>query len=253
MSVSDHLTRHWSNAVTLGCVVIAGVFEALQQAILKLPTSTGAVRLSGGWNFIPFILLVIGGIFWVLGKYGTAEAASIVLDSGQSPTAIVPGIPSISNLLGQSPLINFDAKEYFKRAYYSPVTAEVENNIKVIAHKENPKNVEDFYARFIGVGLVAFLHELPWAIMFKSQYLLLAELNKGAILPISQVKAFYDRAVPACPKMYAKFSFESWLSYLTFHQLVIRHPSDMVEITHRGKDFMKYLAHAGYGPDAKAC
>jgi hypothetical protein len=64
---------------------------------------------------------------------------------------------------------------------------------------------------------------------------------------------YYDKAAVDYPNLYPKYSFEQWLNYLMSEQLLIRHPSDMLEITHKGRDFLKYLAHWGRDINVKKC
>jgi hypothetical protein len=139
-------------------------------------------------------------------------------------------------------------------SYFSPITAEVEHNIRIIARDAEPKNPEAFYARFIGVGLVAAVHDATWYRIFKSQLLMLNEMNRrGGVLPLLDAKQFYIRAVPVCPKVYPAYTFEQWLNYVKAEQLLLHHPTDMLEITHRGKDLIKYLAHWGRDAGMKSC
>jgi len=159
--------------------------------------------------------------------------------------------PSLSALNAQTPSVTFNSYEHFRRAYYSPLTAEIEENIKIAAEQNQPGDHEGFYARFIGVGLVSYLHDMTWAYIFKSQLLLLMELNRNN-LPLAQAKTYYDRGVADYPGIYVKYSFQEWIEYMTREQLLIRHPSDMLEITHRGKDLLRYLAHWGRDVNVKA-
>lgn len=204
------------------------------------------------WTVI--VLLSAIAFVWIakLGKHSKA-VTSIGAPTGPSQAAItVPGIPTLSNLTGQQSNPTFNPKEFFRLAYFSPITAELENNIKIIAHRE--QQPEDFYARFIGVGLAAFMYEQAWAYMFKSQVRFLRELNNNVVLPVSKAMEYYEESKAACPKVYETYNFEGWLGYLINpHQLVIRHPSEMIEITHKGRDFLKYLAHYGYNHEIKAC
>ncbi len=92
--------------------------------------------------------------------------------------------------------------------------------------------------------------------MFKSQLLALLQVNRrDGVLSMPDVKRFYDDAAKAYAKEYAKYktTFEQWLNYLTSNGLVLHHPSpnERIEITVRGKDFLKYLTHWGRGPDTK--
>jgi hypothetical protein len=147
---------------------------------------------------------------------------------------------------------NFDVDEFFRIAYVSQLSREVETNMRFVAHQKSPNDVEAFYLRFIGVGLVQAIHDSVWWPMYKSQLGALLEVNRnGGIVPIANVKQYYDGAAEQYPKEYQKDSFERWLSYLTSNQLVIRHPSDMAEITVNGKDFLKFLTHWGREPNGK--
>jgi hypothetical protein len=104
----------------------------------------------------------------------------------------------------------------------------------------------------IGVGFIQSLFDLMWWTMFKSQLLALLDVNKhNGILPIADVKSGYNSAAEEYPDHYANDSFERWLSYLTKNGLVLNHPSGMIEITVRGKDFLKYLVHWGREPNNK--
>jgi len=74
------------------------------------------------------------------------------------------------------------------------------------------------------------------------------EINRR-LLPIAEVKAFYDKAALETPVVYANYSFEQWMEFMKSQVLIIWHPSGMVEITIRGRDFLKYLTHAAHYPD----
>ena len=168
------------------------------------------------------------------------------------PSGVMPGIPTLSALLGQNPKISFDAKAFFAQAYYSPVTAEFEKNIKTIAQQNAPNDKEGFYARFIGVGAVAYQHDTTWYTIYKSQLSALAELNARGLIPVADVKKHYDKAVIDYPKTYSNYSFDQWMNYMQSCLLVARYPSDMVELSHGGKDFLRYVAHRGWNVNGKA-
>ncbi len=170
----------------------------------------------------------------------------------QGTQALELGIPTLSALLGQEPSISFDPKAFFAQVYYSPITAEFEKNIKLIAQKHAPADKEGFYARFIGVGAVAYQHDVTWFTIFKSQLSPMAELNARGLIPLADVKKHYDKAAVNYPPTYANYSFDQWMTYLLSRQLIAKHPSDMVELSHGGKDFLRYVAHSGWNTNAKA-
>lgn len=159
---------------------------------------------------------------------------------------------TVSSLVGkpaQAP--PFDVGLFFRTAHHSPITAEVEQNMRLIAKNNSPRDEVGFLCRFIGVGLVAYVYDMAWAYIYKSQLLMLEELNRRVTMPVSDAKKYYDRATTEYPSVYPKYQFNSWLGFVIQHQLMIRHPSEMLEITHKGKDFLKYLAHWGANPSMR--
>ncbi len=206
-------------------------------------------NISGGAVTAILLCLSLAVFLWL--------AKALKMPRQISPTSLQPSrqpspssFPSLSSLSGQTPNVTFNAREWFRYAYYSPLTAEIENNIKIAAEQNQPGDHESFYARFIGVGLVGYMHDITWAYIFKSQLWLLMELNRKN-LPIADAKAYYDKAVAEYPQVYKNYPFQDWLNYMESQQLIIRHPSDMLEITHKGKDLLRYLAHWGRDANAK--
>jgi len=140
----------------------------------------------------------------------------------------------------------FDAAEFFRKSYYSPLQSEIETNIRAAAVQNQPNDREGFYVKFIANGLIAYGYDTLWHAIYKSQTLSLLELNRrNGLLPLTEIKTHYDKAAVEHPAAYAAYSFDQWLSFMQGQSLIIRHPSDMVEITVRGKDFLKYLLHWG--------
>jgi hypothetical protein len=237
--------KNWSNATTVGCICIAGLIEAWQQSAGSLSQSTPLPRLQGGWHFVPLILLIVAGVVWLIGRRKTAAHAQL------QTSAVVPGIPSLSALLGQNPKTEFDAKQFFAVAHYSPITAELEENIKCVAQQYSPNDREAFYARIIGIGAVAYHHDVTWFTIYGSQLNAMAELNSRGIIPVTELKRHYDKAVVDYPRTYEHYSYEQWLDYMQSRMLIAKYQSQMVEISFNGKDFLKYLAHVGRDVNSK--
>ena len=237
--MGEWFQKHWSSTITIGCIVIAAFIQAWQQAVGNMPASRSFPRLQGDWDYVPLILLVIAGVIWIVGKKKSA------VPSNSQASALAPGIPTLSALLGQDPSVEFDAKKFFAMAHYSPLTAEVEKNIKFIARQYSPEDKEAFYARFIGLGLIAYNHETSWFLIFGSQLKAMAELNSRGLIPIADLKKHYDRASIDYPNTYLTYTFENWLNFLKDRMLIATYPSQMVELSWNGKDLLKYLAHTG--------
>jgi hypothetical protein len=242
----DWFKKHWSTIVTLGCVVIAALVEAWQQAAANVSASIGIPRLEGVWHYVPLILLIIAGIVWLVGRRKSA-----ILPPPQT-AGVVPGIPTLSALLGQNPSVDFNAKKFFALAHYSPVTAEIEKNMKIIAQQNSPNDKEAFYARILGCGLVAYHHDWTWFMIYGSQLAALAELNSRGLIPIAELKKHYDKAAADNPKTYEDYSFEQWLDYLKSRMLIATYPSLMIEMSFHGKDFLKYLSHVARDKNARS-
>lgn len=242
----DWIRKNWSSAITLGCLLIAAFIEAWQEAATNLPANVSFPRLQGVSHYIPLGLLTLAGVVWLIGR-----KKSVPVPQSQAPE-MIPGIPSLSALLGQSSSVDFDAKKFFALAYYSPVTAELEKNIKAIAQKNSPNDKEAFYARFIGVGAVAYQHDVTWFIIYGSQLAAMEEMNSLGLIPVADLKKHYDEAVVKFPKTYQNYSFEQWLAFMKERLLIAVYPSQMVELSFNGKDFLKYLAHVGKSINKKA-
>jgi hypothetical protein len=246
----EWLKKHWSTTVTLGCVVIAALVEAWQQAATSVPVGIHIPRLQGSWNYVPLILLITAGVVWLISRRGKTKQLQVQMS--QPPAAIPAGIPTLSALLGQNPDITFNAKQFFALAHYSPITAEIEKNIKIIAQQNSPHDTEAFYARFIGVGLVAYQHDMAWFTIYGSQLAALAELNSRGLIPVGDLKKHYDKAVLNNPNQYSNYSFDQWMGFMKYRMLIASYPSQMVELSFNGKDFLKYLAHVGRDANEKA-
>jgi hypothetical protein len=151
------------------------------------------------------------------------------------------------------PPVNFNAELYFRNAHQSGLTADVEKRIRIAASQGRPLyEPEDFYAKFIGIGLISYLHDITWVLIWRSQLLMLNELNRNnGQIPLSKGKEFYDRAVTEYPENYQNYSFDQWLEFMQAQSLLIRHPSEMLEITWRGRDFLSYLGHTSRTADER--
>jgi hypothetical protein len=50
-------------------MVVVAIIEAYQQALSGAPSASARLpHLDGMWNFVPLGLLIVGGVFWVIGR-----------------------------------------------------------------------------------------------------------------------------------------------------------------------------------------
>jgi hypothetical protein len=102
------------------------------------------------------------------------------------------------------------------------------------------------------MGFWGYLHEVTWAYIFRSQILALTDLNaKGGVLSLTAITSHFEKATTDFPNTYALYTFNQWMDFMLTHSLLIRKPGDVVEITVRGRDFLKFLTHWGWTADMK--
>ena len=159
-------------------------------------------------------------------------------------------LQNATNTLVTSPTI-FNVNMFLSQAYSSTLQQETENNVRAMVNQTQPTDREAFYVKFIATGIIGYIYDIAWAYIYRSQVLLLLELNRR-IMPLAEVKTFYEKAASDNKSAYADYSFSQWLEFMKFYILIIQHESEMVEITLRGKDFLKYLVHWGrYADDRR--
>jgi hypothetical protein len=147
---------------------------------------------------IPLALSVIAFV-WLARK-------PIMNDGQKSNTAAQSASTALTTNPNQFGLENF---------YDSPLAKEVENNMRqaVDTRYPQPKGREEYLFRYIGLGVVATIYDNAWAYIFRSQILLLEELNRRS-MPLGEAREFYNKAVQQTPTEYAAYSFDQWLEWL---------------------------------------
>lgn len=133
----------------------------------------------------------------------------------------------------------------FYRTGAGPFLDEIEAHFQRLAahHRDNAER-ERFLIRGLAAGTVSYLHDMSWASIFKSQLEALNELNVRGATTAETLRPFYNRAAAANPDVYKNYAFDSWLDFLMSHTLV-RKDGNVIQITVRGKDFLKYLVQLG--------
>jgi len=92
---------------------------------------------------VPLVLLIVAGISWLVGR--SIEP----FERGQQQAALQTALG-----IAVQPPVNFDATQFFRTAYHSDWTADIEKRIRIAAHQNQPNDHEGFYAKSIGVGAV---------------------------------------------------------------------------------------------------
>ena len=151
-----------------------------------------------------------------------------------------------------TPGVNFNFDDYFRLAYVSQLTEQTTKDIKILVGQQHPNDREDTLTKFIGIGFWGYVHEVTWPYIFRSQILALTELNaRGGILPLAGIKAHFDKAAADNPNTYAQYTFDQWMNFMLSHTLLLQRPGDAIEITLRGRDFLKFMTHWGWNADMR--
>jgi hypothetical protein len=124
------------------------------------------------------------------------------------------------------------------------LTNETEANLRKQAN-EVPAGIEreTFLVRSLTLSVVYIQFETTWYNIFASQIEALQHLNTTR-LKREDLFPYYTAAATADPHIYATYSFDQWLGYLRT-QVLIREDGDVISITIRGREFLKYLIDNG--------
>jgi len=242
MAEREHFTNFRTTMFGTGIAFIATAFGAQISGWMHWIT----IGISYGVG----LALLLTATVLIAQSLFSGQSAHLDISTPQA-SGMIPGIPTLSALLGQNPSVDFNVKKFLALAHYSPVTAEVEKTIKIVAQQNFPNDREAFYARFIGVGIVAYQHDQTWLMIFGSQLKAMAELGSLGLIPIANLKKYYDKAVLDYPKAYKDYSFEQWVAFMETRMLIVTYPTKMAELSFNGQDFLKYLAHVGRNPDGR--
>jgi hypothetical protein len=232
----------WTEHVRLVVDVVLAIagLKAVKKVLSYIP------QISHDWATVISWLAAAGLLYsLVIWQEKRKQSTAVVPSPQQSQN--VGSIPAVSTIIPGIPGPTFDTQTFFRQSYYSSVTAETEKNMGIVLSRIKPADREGFFLRFMGVGIVQAIHEFTWLSIFRSQFLLLLEMNqKAGYLSLASAKNYYDKAATGRPDIYSKYSFDQWIDFLKTQQLVLQHPSEMLEITIKGKDFLKYCTHWGH-------
>src|SRR5579863_8450134 len=84
--------------VAVACIAITALFEALQQALKDSPDVRGAlqINLSGSWNYLPLILLMVGAGAWAAQQFFRPNRTALeAIDLIQKATADLRARPTL--------------------------------------------------------------------------------------------------------------------------------------------------------------
>jgi hypothetical protein len=180
---------------------------------------------------------------WLLLSAGIM--AMLVWASGRKKK-VIQQATSAQIVATAAPASPIDVDEFFRTTYNSPHQLETEQNVRAMIQSRPEAERGEFIVKFLARGIVEYTYDRIWLGIFNSQFLALQELNRRIVMRREEIKSFYDVAAASNPRLYPDYSFDTWVGYLVSQVLIITHPGNTVEITLRGRDFLKYLVHYGY-------
>jgi hypothetical protein len=170
-----------------------------------------------------------------LEKSLVAEAVQSTFTLSNAVTRSVPHGPG-----------SFDSVAFFRTAHFSALQDVAANSYKDEAQRVRPNDRESFYLDVLATGSMQMMYDNLWWISYRSQLRALSALNMAqGMMTIEEFRKPFDEAATEFPDDYArlKIKFEDWLKFMEENALIKIYPSKMIEITLKGKDFLKYLLH----------
>lgn len=130
------------------------------------------------------------------------------------------------------------------RGVDSRLTDETEEGLRKTLSQFPPGNDrENFLLRIVIIGWILYDFEIIWYNIFASQIEALQELNTGALKRENLFK-HYIQAATTYLHWYSAYSFEQWIGYMRT-QVLIREDGDQINITVKGRSFLKHLIDTG--------
>lgn len=218
--------------VVLNAVAAIAGWQLTKKALSYIP------QISRDWASVIAWCAAAVLLFWLISWQESRAAIK--------PTSPVQALTAPSAAALNPP---FDLNKWMQESYKSDLLPAVEERVRALTNLANPPNREDFYFRLITMGILDFTYQSVWSGIFRSQLLLLSELNRRP-LTTAQAQQFYDAAAsePA-NRVYPEYTFQKWTAFLESNALIGVQLGGIVHITDRGKDFLKFLVHAGRSPE----
>lgn len=221
-----------------GWIVAGGVVIGLGTKLLH-----GVLRIPDPYFYGSLFVLACACFVFLVNRFvtitkGEAAIAKTSPQIGQGQSTNVGAIVETSSSV-----------EDFYRTYDNRLLTETEQNIRAQADKYPPGvDREKFLVRYFASFVIIGIFEYIWVLIFRSQIVAMEVLNK-APQKIEGLRQFYDAAISLDNAVfYAGYPFTSWLAFMKSNFL-IREDGDLISITIRGQEFLKYLIHTNRSAD----
>ena len=146
----------------------------------------------------------------------------------------------------QKPQVQLSEIDNLHKIHQGLMLQEVEASVAEEAAKYPNAEREAKLVQHVATLMVVGFFESTWYSIFGSQIRALERLNKG-VGKVEDLMPYYVHDSEKRPQ----YPFESWFGYLKL-QVLIRQDEYNINITVRGKDFLKYLVQHGRTASDKA-
>jgi hypothetical protein len=190
--------------------------------------------------------VVLVGIVLLL---GAGSVALQIVDRVRGPA--IPATRQIDVNPAQTNIANPALRniDQFYRIFDGPLLQETETGIRNQMNVNNPPDREGYLTRGLSMLILVSGYEYTWLNIFGSQLRALNQLNTR-MLSYDEMRHFYEEGATGLPQLYETRTFEMWLAFFR-NSTLIRDSGDRLEITVRGREFLRYLVQAGYDQAAK--
>jgi len=203
-------------------IVGGGLFSAIAQAV------RASQHIPFEWGFVAVVFVVSALTMAVITLLAARRRSKVEQQGTQSLSTT-----SVAQLSAK-------AIDDLYRSTDVILTKEAEELVRKLANEFLSGNErENFLVRFLTIGSIVFQFEITWYNIFASQIEALQQLNSGP-LKREDLFQYYTHAAATYPHVYATYSFDQWIGYMR-GQILLREDGDQINITVRGRAFLKYL------------
>ena len=141
-------------------------------------------------------------------------------------------------------------EDLLKRTFDNALLVEVEEKLKQQLAGLDFKDAsekEKLILRIFASSVIVQFFDRTYYLIYGSQISALQHLNdfRNVPIPVDELITFYNVSKEEEPELYKNVTFENWYAFLIASFLIYK-KENVVGITLRGKEFLKYLIEQGY-------
>lgn len=171
------------------------------------------------------------------GKLGIETNSAQIQETGEKSDKLVAhnGKSQLELIEKALNLFSYDTREAFKQMIKK------ETEFDMVQDDRGKTELLFKYSEYLYIQLV---NERVYSHIFGSQIRLLIHLNSASNQTLEDVKFFFEQAVEANAEI-QRYGYERYLQFLSSHYLITIDNSSQINITWRGRDFLKWMVERG--------